>query len=144
MRFSEASGREVVSSSSAETVGQVAEFVVDPRSHSVVAVTLKKTQHGDTVLWADVSAFGVDAVTVPGTEVILDANGAVAALAGKYQRLVGKRLLNTDGEDLGLVTDVEFDPETGRLTALLLANGDVPGERLIGIGSYAAVVHADS
>ena len=144
MKFSEASGREVVSRSTAETVGQVAEFVIDPQSHSIVAVTLKETQHGDTVLWAALSAFGVDAVTVPGAEVILDANDAVAALAGKNQRLLGKRVVNTDGEDLGAVTDAEFDPSTGLLTALLLANGAVRGERLIGVGSYAAVVHADS
>ncbi len=144
MRFSEAFGREVVSRSTAETVGQVGEFVVDPRSHSIVAVTLKKTQHGDTVLWPALSAFGVDAVTVPGAEVILEANDAVAALAGKNQRLLGKRVLNTDGEDLGEVTDAEFDPATGVLTALLLATGSVRGERLIGIGTYAAVVHAES
>ncbi|MEO6414027.1 MAG: PRC-barrel domain-containing protein [Pedococcus sp.] len=144
MKFSEASGREVVSRATAETLGQVAEFVIDPQSHSIIAVTLKKTQHGDTVLWGVLSAFGVDAVTVPGVEVILDANDAVAALAGKNQRLLGKRVLNTDGEDLGAVADVEFDPATGRLTALLLANGAVRGELLIGIGSYAAIVHADS
>ncbi len=144
MKLSEATGREVVSSSTAETVGQVAELVIDPQSHSIVAVTLKKTQHGDTVLWSALSAFGVDAVTVPGAEVILDANDEVAALAGKDQRLLGKRVLNLDGEDLGKVTDVEFDPATGLLTALLLANGAVRGDLLVGIGSYAAVVHADS
>ncbi len=144
MKFSEASGREVVSRSTAETVGQVADFVIDPQSHSIVAVTLKKTQHGDTVLWAALSAFGVDAVTVPGGEVILDANDAVAALAGKNHQLLGKRVLNTDGKHLGAVTDAEFDPATGVLTALLLANDAVRGERLIGIGSYAAVVHTDS
>ena len=143
MRFSEASGREVVSRSTAKTVGQVAEFVIDPRSHSVVALTLKKSSKGDTVLWGALTAFGVDAVTVPDAEVILDANDAVAALAGKNQRLLGKRVLNTDGEDLGAVTDAEFDPATGRLTALILATGAVGGERLIGIGSYAAIVHAD-
>ena len=41
------------------------------------------------------------------------------------------------------MTDAEFDPATGRLTALILATGTVGGERLIGIGSYAAIVHAD-
>ncbi len=144
MRFSEAFGRQVVSRSTAETLGQVAGFVIDPQSHSIVAVTLKMTQRGDTVLWGDLSAFGVDAVTVPGVEVIQDANDEVAALAGRGQRLLGKRVLNTDGEELGTVTDAEFDPATGRLSALLLANETVRGELLIGIGSYAAIVHAES
>ncbi len=144
MRFSEATGRAVVSQSTAETVGHVADFVIDPQSHSIVAVTLKKTHRGHTVLWSALSAFGVDAVTVPDVEVIVDTSDAVAALGGKDHRLVGRRVLNTDGEDLGKVTDVEFDPATGRLTAVLLANDSVRGDRLIGIGSYAAIVHADS
>ncbi|MDN5896427.1 MAG: PRC-barrel domain-containing protein [Nocardioides sp.] len=143
MKFSEASGRQVVSSNTAETVGQVAGFVIDPQSHSVVAITLKRTEHGDTVLWADLTAFGVDAVTVPDAEVILGANDAVAALSGKDHRLTGKRILNTDGQDLGAVKDADFDPTTGRLTELLLTNHTVRGEHLIGIGSYAAIVHAD-
>ena len=144
MLFSEASGRTVVSTSTAETVGQVAEFVIDPQSHSIVALTLKKTPKGDTVLWGAISAFGADAVTVPGAEVLLDANKAVVALSGKDQRLVGKRVLNTAGEDLGPMTDIEFDPATGVLTALTLASGAIGGDQLVGIGSYAAIVHAAS
>lgn len=144
MLFSEASGRKVVSTSTAETVGQIVDFVIDPRSHSLVALTLKKTDHGDTLLWTRITAFGADAVTVAGAEVIIDANDAIAELSGKDQRLVGKRVLNTAGEDLGPVTDVDFDPDTGRLVALALAAGSIAGARLIGIGSYAAVVHPDS
>ncbi|PZS14471.1 MAG: hypothetical protein DLM57_14460 [Pseudonocardiales bacterium] len=144
MLFSEASGRRVVSTSTAETVGQIADFVIDPHSHSLVAITLKKTDHGDTLLWARITSFGADAVTVPGAEVIIDANDAVAELSGKDQRLIGKRVLNTAGEDLGPVTDVDFDPDTGRLVALTLATCTIVGDRLIAIGSYAAVAHPDS
>jgi len=142
MLFTDATGRQVVSTSTAETVGQIAEFVIDPQSHTVVAVTLKNADSGDTVLWTSITAFGADAVTVTGTAVIIDANDAVAALSGKDRRLLGRRVLNTIGEDLGPVTDVDFDPDNGAVTALVLATGDVPGDRLIGIGSYAAIVHA--
>ncbi len=38
MRFTEAMGRKVVSLATAETVGTLGEFVVDPGSHTVVAV----------------------------------------------------------------------------------------------------------
>ena len=117
MLFTEATGRKVVSTSTAETVGQISDFVIDPQSHTVVAVTLKKAGSGDTVLWSDITAFGADAVTVAGAEVITDANDAVAALSGKDRRLLGKRVLNTIGEDLGPVTDVDFDPDTGAVTA---------------------------
>ncbi len=142
MLITEATGRKVVSTSTAETVGQISDFVIDPQSHTVVAVTLKRADRGDTVLWSDISAFGADAVTVTGAETITEANDAVAALSGNGRRLLGKRVLNTIGEDLGPVTDVDFDPRTGAVTAIVLANGDVAGDRLIGIGSYAAIVHA--
>lgn len=99
---------------------------------------------GDTLLWTRITTFGADAVTVPGAEVIIDANHAVAALSGKDQRLIGKRVLNTAGKDLGPVADVDFDPDTGQLVALTLTTGPISGERLIAIGSYAAVVHPDS
>jgi len=144
MLFSEASGRKVVSTATAETVGQIAEFVIDPQSHTVIALTLKKADRGDTVLWGNLTAFGADAVTVSDVEMISEANDAVADLSGKAQRVLGKRVLTTGGEDLGQVADVDFDPDTGVITALTLPSGPIAGERLIGIGSYAAVVRAGS
>ena len=64
MRFSEAVGRQVVSTSTAQTVGRVDEFVVDSRRRAVVALSLRRTEGGDTLLWTDIVAFGADAVTV--------------------------------------------------------------------------------
>ena len=56
--------------------------------------------------------------------------------------MLGKRVLATSGDELGKVKDVEFDPATGDVLALLLDEGASPGERLIGVGSYAVVVQA--
>jgi sporulation protein YlmC with PRC-barrel domain len=142
MRFSEASGRKVVSTSTAETVGRIEEFVIDPRSHSVVALELKRTDTGDTLRWSDIVAFGVDAVTVTAADKISDAGPDIQTLTGKAHRVLGKRVLSTRGDELGRVADVEFDPETAAITAFQLDSGDVEGVRLIGIGSYAVVVHA--
>jgi sporulation protein YlmC with PRC-barrel domain len=140
MRFSEASGRQVVSTSSAETVGRVDEFIVDARRRAIVALSLKRTDGGDTLLWTDIVAFGADAVTVTAADKIVDAAPAIVALSGKDHRLVGKRVLTADGDDIGTVDDVEFDADTGTITSLLLATGDVAGDRLVGVGSYAVVV----
>lgn len=142
MLFTEVTGRKVVSTASAETVGQVAALVVDPRSRSVVAVSVKKAAHGDTLLWNDITAFGTDAVTVAGAEVISGANDAVKELSLKAHDLFGKRVLNTLGEDLGTLSDVRFDPATGALETLLLPDRDVEGSLLIGIGSYAVIVYS--
>lgn len=143
MRFSDATGRQVVSTSTAETLGRVDEFVVDPRTHAVVAVALKKTEAGDTLAWSDITAFGVDAVTVSGADKLSGPSPEVAALVGKEHRLLGRRALSTTGDELGKVDDVEFNPETGVITALILSGGEVAGVRLIGVGSYAVVVQAE-
>ena len=143
MLFTKVPGRKVVSTGNAETVGQVAGLVVEPRSHQVVAVSVKKAAHGDTLLWNDITAFGTDAVTVAGPEVIREANDAVKELSGKAHHLLGKRVLNTLGEDLGALLDVRFDSASGTVETLLLPARDIAGSLLIGIGSYAVIVHGD-
>ena len=143
MRFSDATGRKVVSTSTAETVGKIDGFVVDPKSRAVLAVQVKKSHRGDTLAWSDITAFGADAVTVTDTDQLADAGDAVVALSGKDHHLVGKRVLSTTGDELGKVDDIEFDPESGTLTTLFLADTEVAGARLVGVGSYAVVVCAE-
>lgn len=141
MRFSEARGHKVVSTSSATTVGRVDELLVEPAQRAVVALHLKKTEGDvDTLLWPAMTAFGRDAVTVSGAEALVKADGRIAELAGKPAHLLGKRVLTEDGDEQGKVQDVEFDPETGTLTTLLTDRAEIPGERLSGVGSYAVVV----
>jgi len=143
MLFSQAKGHKVVASSTAATVGKVSGFVVDPVTRSVVAVQVKKAEKGDFLRWADLVAFGADAVTVSDDSAIGDGGPDVSALAGKAHRVLGKRVLTSGGDELGKVADVDFDPETGTVSALVLGKGgggEVAGERLIGIGSYAVVV----
>ena len=145
MRFSDAKGRKVVSTSTAETVGKLEAFVVDPASQSVVALTVKKAD-GDTLPWAALTAFGADAITVPDADAIAVATPEVEVLSDKHHRVLGKRVLSTDGDELGSVHDLDVDPTTGRLMSLLLQGGQVDaveGNRLIGVGSYAVVVAAE-
>ncbi len=143
MRCSEALGRKVVSTSTADTVGVVQGFVVDPEAAAVLAVGLKKTESGDTLYWSDITAFGSDAITVAGPEKITDADHHVASLKGKDHSVVGKPVLSTKGDELGEVSDVEFDVESGALAFLVLDDGGIAGDRLVGVGSYAVVVRAD-
>jgi len=144
MLFSDASGRKIVSTGTAENVGWIDDFVVDPEVCSVVALKVKKADQGDILAWKRITAFGADALTVPGADAIGDADDTVAALADKHKRLMGKRVLDTFGEDLGPVTDVEFDPKSGRLITLTLKTGSIAGERLLAVGTYATVVRLPS
>ncbi len=144
MKFSDAKGHKVVDRSTASTVGQVRGFLVDPGSRSVVALRLKKTDRGNALRWSDLTAFGIDAVTIADSAAITELDGELEALRGKRRRLVKKRVLTTGGDELGEVSDVEFDPETGALTTILLQGEGIAADRLVGIGSYAVVVQEQS
>ena len=145
MLFSEGHGHKVVSTGSAETVGRVDDFVVDPSTQQVVAVLLKKTpdKDVDVLLWGDIQAFGQDAVTVTGADSLSRATEQTTALTGKTHELVGKRTLSSAGDELGKVRDVEFDDASGAITGILLKDSGIEGSRLVGVGSYAVVVEAE-
>ena len=143
MRFSEADGHKIVSTSTAGTVGKVSGFVVDPATRSVRALEVRKADSGDVLLWSRVTRFGPDAVTVAGPDAITEADEDVTRMRGKDHQLVGKRVLSTEGDELGTVTDVVFDGDSGAVNLLELGEVEVAGVRLRGVGSYAVVVTAE-
>lgn len=141
MLFSEATGRTVLSTSAAETIATVSDFLVDPLTAQVVAIRLKKTHGaGDTLHWADLISFGADNVIVSSPDVFGKATGAAASLDPKTAELVGKRVLTDAGTEIGVVTDVDFDPASGALLSLLSTDEPIHADRLIGCGSYAVIV----
>ncbi len=143
MLFTELTGRKVVSTDNASTVGVVADYLVDPEVPAVVALILSKTPGQGSVLpWANVMAVGNDAVTVPTAEAIITPDDYLTKLSGARHALPGKRVLTTAGEDVGTVRNVEFDQATGRLDALIMESGPIAPDRLLGVGSYAAIVRA--
>ncbi len=140
MLFSEARHRKVVNTADATTVGQVKSFVIDPKSASVIALVLRKTNGGETLAWGDLTAFGSDAVTVDSADRLKDATEQIAQLSDKHHKINGKLVLTVEGDALGEVKDVEFDPETGALVSLKLDNGKSSTGTMVGLGSYAVVV----
>ena len=143
MLFNEASGRKVVSTGSAATVGKVKSFIVDPGSQRVVALRLSKTPDSGTVLrWKDIHAFGADAVTVTDVALIVEADAELDALDAKQHTIIGKQVLTSEGRKVGSVVDVDFDPADGRLVSLVLSDHSIEGAKFVGVGSYAVVVKA--
>ncbi|MEU6823500.1 hypothetical protein ABZ921_22930 [Streptomyces atriruber] len=140
MLLSQAVGRPVVSSADAAQVGTVAGLVLAPEEALITAVRLDGVKGGaDVVAWADVHAVGPDAVVIGAASV---ARFASTDSAGS-QDLLGKRLLTELGDAVGTLTDVAFDPESGRVDTLHSSRGArIPGHQLLGVGSYAVVVRA--
>ncbi len=142
MRFSEAKGHRVMSTSEAVTVGRVKSLVVDVPAARVVALQLRKTPgEGSLLTWEDMSAFGRDAITVQAGSVITVATGDLARLSDKQHDAIGKRVLTTEGVELGSVQDIDFDLADGSIVSVLTETDEVAGSRLLDLGSYAMVVH---
>lgn len=141
MLFSESTGRKVVSTADASTVGVISGFVVDPTRGRVVALTLTKTAGSASMLpYSGIAAFGVDAVTVAGADAVVEPDDKLAELNSKQHTILKKRALTTAGYEVGSVRDVEFDPADGSLVSLHLDEHTWDGKGLVGVGSYAVML----
>ena len=142
MLFSQARKRDVVNTATATRIARVDGFVVLPGPARVALLRLGKVSGAGTLLaWDDVQGFGPDAVTVATDAVIRPARDALEQRAEDNDlEILGKRVLTERGMELGTVTDVDFDPDTGSITTLITKTETIAGKRLIGLGGYAAVV----
>lgn len=146
MRISEARHRQVVATSTATGVGRVDGFVVTAGPGRIESLRLGKVDGaGSLVTWSDLSAFGVDAVTVATPDVIRGPRDEGEKRAsGPDCDLIGKPAIAETGAGLGTVTDAEFDPETGAIRTIMTDRQEIPGDALIGLGAYAAVFSRDA
>lgn len=145
MLFSDARRSDVVSTGSATKVARLEGFVVAAGPARVALLRLGKVQgEGSLVSWEDVQGFGSDAVTIPDAAVIrVPENDWESAADSRDLEIVGKRVLSERGDELGEITDVDFDPETGAVTTFITRKETIGGDRLIGHGNYAVVVAVD-
>lgn len=147
MRLTETLGRKVVGVDDATTLGTVSGFVVRPDEPQLAALRLRRPGGRGTVLpWARVRAVGADAVMAlapsdSGEDDADEGGGRVLSKhAVKHGEVLGKRVLTELGDDVGEVTDVEFDPESGALLGVLVGEESLDAGRMRGLGSYALVL----
>jgi sporulation protein YlmC with PRC-barrel domain len=136
VRFSECTHRVVLNTSTAEEVGRLDAFAVDPDEHRVHALIVGKSDGGTVLPWSDVKSFGPDAITVDDSDVIRDP----ANERDEPTTLVGQRLLTDQGYEIGALDDVEFDEASGALRGLIASERAIDAQALIGVGSYAVIV----
>ncbi|MFV0137672.1 PRC-barrel domain-containing protein [Streptomyces sp. HMX87] len=134
MLFSQVSGLPVVTLTEAAQLGTVASLTVDARSGALTHVRVRgRRPRKETVLaWDAVHAIGPDAVLVR--------SAAAAESAPPRHDLPGSRVLTETGDAWGTVQDVAFDPESGRVLTILTTRGELPGDRMLGLGDHALVV----
>lgn len=62
--------------------------------------------------------------------------------APPHRALLGSRVLTERGEERGTVLDAAFDPDGGRIEAVLTTFGELPADRLLGLGDHALVIRS--
>ncbi len=142
-RFTTVSGRKVVSRTSAEELGKLAHIVIDVKRCQVASLVVGKGRKSLLIAWEQVSGFGPDAVMIADETALQEPRDdrEHAAADGKLE-LVEKRALSDTGNDVGTVTDVVFDPDTGVIESIVVDDREEPAASLLGIGSFAVIVRA--
>lgn len=142
MLFSEARRSDVVSTDTATRVARVDGFVVAAGPARVALLRLGKVAtEGSLLYWDDLQGFGPDAATIADVSVIRTPSDELERRADSRDlEILGKRVLTERGDELGEVTDVDFDMDTGAVTTLLTRSEAISGDRLTGHGRYAVVV----
>jgi uncharacterized protein YrrD len=141
--FRHSTGRKLVSRANARELGAVNHLLVDSVERRVAAIVVGKGKNAKLVDWAQLSSFGPDAIMV-GDELALHPpvdDRERAAADGKLE-LLGKRALTEGGNELGVLDDVTFDPQTGAIEMLRVGTREIPAGSLLGSGSYAVILDA--
>ncbi|MFD7709530.1 PRC-barrel domain-containing protein [Streptomyces sp. NPDC059786] len=138
MMFSQARGLPVVTLGEADQLGVVKSLAVDTASGRVTHARLTGARGRKelTLPWDAFHAFGPDAVLVRSDR----APDAAAPPEPTPHEALRAKVLTEDGDERGTVKDVSFDPATGRIGTVCTALGEIPGDRLLGLGDYALVV----
>lgn len=142
MRWRSTLTRPVIDTSSAQTLGRVGGLILDPQTRRVTAVVVQGAER-TVVPFEEIASFGKDAVTLDGADALREPEGEreEKTIDGDLDP-IGKDVLDEDGDLLGTVADIEFDPGGGDVTQILLADDQLSPRRLIGVGSFAMMVRA--
>ncbi|MET0919958.1 MAG: PRC-barrel domain-containing protein [Acidimicrobiia bacterium] len=137
-------GQDVIARDTATRLGTADGVVVDAETRRIVAVQLGTKKSSRFVSWEQIRGIGTDAVIIESADAPHDADGPLEArAAGGHASMLGKLVLDDDGDALGTVDDVAFNESTGTVDGVRVADRDLDGDRLLGIGSYAVVVRSD-
>lgn len=141
-RLSATVGTTVMSSASAQRVGRVERALIDVPPRRILALQVGRDELVD---WQSIRGVGSDAVVIEDEGRVRAAADAreERALAGELD-WAGKRVLSDLGDELGTVTDVEFDESTGVLHTVATTTGSVAAQRLHALGSYCLVVRHEA
>jgi sporulation protein YlmC with PRC-barrel domain len=134
-------GMKGVSRTTAADLGEITGVLVDTATRRVVGWCVGKGRHARIVDHPHLSGVGAAAVVVEDESFLRPAaSDDEKALAKGRLGLIGAPLLTVAGNNAGEVYDVDLDPATGDLYWLRSATATIPADRLVGYGTFAAVI----
>lgn len=130
-------GKPVLDSNDHQPIKKVEELIFDPYHSQVLGFLLHKGGWAGgalALLWPNVLAVSPEAVITRSGDLIVEARWTVEIkrVLEVNERLMGRRMATTDGRDLGTVTDLFFDHQTGAIEGYEVAGGAFAG------GAFAA------
>jgi uncharacterized protein YrrD len=126
VRFSrEVTGIPVIHKTSGRELGRVKEWLLNGRGEAVIAFVAEESgwlTRKKFFSFQDIATLGRDAVMV--TKEGNTDYGDTPVLDGELTcRVLGKRVLNSKGSEYGIVDDILFEEQTGRITGWRLSSG---------------------
>lgn len=135
-------GENVVSKTSAETLGSVEGVVVDAATRTVTALQIGKGRKAKVVAWNAVSGVGTAAVVVDDDGAVREPTDDEQRFVGGDVAVIGGLVLSDRGNGHGKVVDIEYDEENGAVLSIRTQSATIAADRLRAIGSYAWIVAA--
>lgn len=148
----------VLAINTGEKIDTVKELIYDPEQNRVRGFLIDEGgwfSEAKVILIDDVKSIGKDALMVDSTEAIKrasDVRGKVAFIAEEGHYLTHTRVITEGGNELGKVTDIYFDSETGNVIEFEVSQGvveDVKGgkkrfrlEDIVTVGKEATIVRS--
>lgn len=153
-------GLKVVTLEDGTQIGTVKDIIYDPGSHEVRALLLEAAglfSEAKVVLIDNIHSIGQDAVTIMSGDMVTNASeapGPVSVITEDNQYLTKTHIVTEDGNDLGQVTDIYFDPHTGKVSELEVSQGLIKNVQsgkkrvrvsdIITVGKDATIVRAQT
>jgi uncharacterized protein YrrD len=140
--LSGAEGRKVLSRDDAEDVGKVKSAVFDRRVQRILSLHVAGGKRkAELIDWADVAAFGPDAVLIASADRLHEAGDEHESdsVRGKIHPL-GARVIDDLGDHHGVVRDIRFDPSSGTVEAIIGDDREWQPQEVCALGSFALVV----
>jgi sporulation protein YlmC with PRC-barrel domain len=119
--------RPIVSLNGGVKVGEVLDLTLDATNVQISAVLVTGHDGSSVVPYPAVRHIGPDAMTIDDSRIVQAPANHGGIEERRTSTLIGLPVLNQQGTIIGNVDDLEFDEDTGRVTALLIHRGGVLG-----------------